>query len=269
MAPRGSPRHRPARPPTGRIHDGATVTATLRASNVLVARRRPRHERATNAFLYISTPLPRARIAEWEWHRVAPQDFGRNGHPQGVFMSRPRPSQRYGWVVRLYISGGRATCAPRTHLYIYSTPPRRALESQPSAKMLIRDIGRHGSPWGVFMTRPPSPQRYGRVLRWYTSGGRATCAPRTHFFIFGPRRRELESIAEWRREAPRDIGRRGHPRGASFMMRLSSPWRYGSVVRWYPNGGHCTCAPHMHNYIFRPAADVVWQQSCGISCQCG
>jgi hypothetical protein len=127
MAPRGSPRHRPARPPTGRIHVETTVTATLRAGGAMVDKWWLRHVRATNA------------------------------------------------------------------LYIFR-PCRGELESRPSAKLLIRDIGRHGSPRGVFMTRPPSPQRYGRVVRWYTSGRRATCAPRTHFCIFRPRRRDwLES----------------------------------------------------------------------------
>jgi hypothetical protein len=59
--------------------------------------------------------------------------------------------------------------------------------------MAPRDIGRYGHPRGVFMTRPPPPKRYGRVVRWQTSGGRAKCAPRMYFDIFRPRHGELES----------------------------------------------------------------------------
>jgi hypothetical protein len=55
VAPHGSPRHRPLRPPTGRIYDGTTVTAMLRACGAMVDQWQSRHVHARNIFLNIPT----------------------------------------------------------------------------------------------------------------------------------------------------------------------------------------------------------------------
>jgi hypothetical protein len=146
-------------------------------------------------------------------------------------------------------------------------PRRRELESTPmrdGRHVAPRDIGRHGHPRDVFMTRPPSPRRYGRAVRWQTSGYRATRAPHTYFDVFDPAAESSNRttpMRDGRRDAPRDIGRHGHPRGV-FMTIPPSPRRYGRVVRWQTSGGRAKCAPRMYYFdVFKPRRGELESQS--------
>jgi hypothetical protein len=165
----GSPRHRPPWPPIRRrIYGKTTVATTVRACRAMVDQWRSRHVRATIMYLYIySTPPPRARInAGWRpcgspSHRPPRPPTGRIYDEAAVTVT----ARAYGTLV--YQRRSRQMRVNNVFLYIHTPPWRDRINAEYEAPAPTETSSAMATPYGaVIMARPPSPQRYGRGVRW-------------------------------------------------------------------------------------------------------